>query len=74
LMEDLHLNSRLDTRFYKNIGNLKVLTYSPRLSKNAMDEIDFLIGKAFNLSDEEIKFITDYDVEFSIYNDQEVEE
>lgn len=74
LMEDLHLNSRLDSRFYKKIGKLKVLTYSPRLSKSVMDEIDFLIGKAFNLTDEEIKFIIDYDVDFRMGNDQEDEE
>jgi hypothetical protein len=74
LMEELHSNSYLDTRVYKKIGTLKVLTFSPRLSKDKMNSLDLLIGKAYGLTKEEVYFIINYDLEFRLGVEVEDEE
>jgi hypothetical protein len=74
LMSELHLNSNLETRVYKKIGTLKVLTFSPRLSKGKMDDLDRLIGEIYGLTSEEVDFIVNYDIEFRLGVETEDEE
>lgn len=66
LMTDLHKNAFLDKRTYKKYGTLKVLTFLPRLSKTLMDEVDYKLGAAIGLNDEQIRFLINYDLEFRI--------
>ena len=61
-LEDLEKNARIIQANYATISSFK--EYRARKSKHLIDKIDKAIQKAYGLTDEEIAFIINYDIEF----------
>jgi len=61
-LEDLHKNSKIKKVKYAHISEYR--EYYARKSKHLIDKIDLLIKDAYGLTDEEINFIINYDIEF----------
>lgn len=49
---------------YKNKGSVKFAQFFPKQSKKLIDEIDKLLGIYYNLTDEEVDFIINYDIKY----------
>ena len=61
-LRDLENNARVIQADYATISSFK--EYRARKSKHLIDKMDLAIQKAYGLSDEEINFIINYDLEF----------
>lgn len=74
LMEDFSDKSKMLEMNYKKIGKLKIQTFQPRESKPIIDEIDRVLAKHYDFSDEELDFIVNYDIKYRMGRNNEEEE
>ncbi|MGE0083522.1 MAG: DNA methyltransferase [Desulfococcaceae bacterium] len=61
-LADLKKNSKVKKADYATIDSYR--EYYARYSKHLIDKIDLAVHEAYGLTDEEMRFIIDYDVEF----------
>jgi hypothetical protein len=59
---------------YKKIRKLRIQTFQPRESKPIIDEIDRVLAKHYNFTDEELDFIINYDIKYRMGKNNEEEE
>jgi len=64
LMKSFKDNSRFITNNYKKWGTLKIQSFQPKMSKHIIDKIDLELAELYQLTEEEIDFILNYDVKF----------
>jgi hypothetical protein len=64
LMKDLQANSVRKECNYKTTGQVIYDEYYPKKSKPIIDEIDKLLGKHYDFTDEELDFIINYDIKY----------
>ncbi|TDG36686.1 hypothetical protein EZJ43_05215 [Pedobacter changchengzhani] len=69
LMTDMKFNSVLQTRIHKGGNNSQSQTFYPSLSKPIVDQIDMVLAKYFNFTDEELDNIINYDIKFRLQNE-----
>ncbi|MEB8328321.1 Eco57I restriction-modification methylase domain-containing protein [Flavobacteriaceae bacterium KMM 6897] len=70
LMHDLKKNSRLKEAIYKNTGWKKYDEYYPKLSYRITKEIDNLVLSEYDLDKKAIDFITNYDINIRLGNNE----
>ncbi|MHB8843307.1 MAG: Eco57I restriction-modification methylase domain-containing protein [Nitrospirota bacterium] len=66
LMKDFDKNSRMLTGNYGDYGILHIQSFQPRLSKPIIDEIDSVLATHYELTEEELDYIANYDVKYRI--------
>ena len=49
---------------YKSTGYVEYDEYYPKLSKSIIDEIDKILAKYYNFTEEELDFIINYDIKY----------
>lgn len=64
LMKDLDKRKGRKTCYYKSTGKVEYDEYYPKLSKKYIDEIDKVLAKHYNLTEEELDFIINYDIKY----------
>jgi len=64
LMQDFDRNSETLRIDYGEHGVLKIQAFQPRLSKPIIDKIDRALAKHYDLTDEELDFIINYDIKY----------
>lgn len=64
LMVNLRKNSQLVTNVYSKHGTRIIQSFRPRLSKPIIDQIDNVLAKHYNFTDEELDFIINYDIKY----------
>jgi len=64
LMKDFKLYSNRKECTYKTTGKVIYDEFFPKKSKEIVDKIDLLIGKHYGFKEEEIDFITNYDIKY----------
>lgn len=64
LMLDFGKNAIFQTRNDKRAGILEIQSYQPRLSKHIIDEIDKILSKHYDFTDEMLDFILNNDVKY----------
>ena len=64
LMRDISNNSKMLTMSYRKHGTLKIQCTYPKLSKPIIDQIDRVLAKHYDFTDEEIDFIINYDIKY----------
>jgi hypothetical protein len=64
LMKDFKDNSKDLTINYGEHGMMTIQTFQPRLSKVIIDEIDRILSKHYDLTDEELDFIINFDFKY----------
>lgn len=62
-MEDLKRNSQRKVRVQGN-DRVEYDEFYPSKSKFIVDKIDSILAKYYNLTDEELDFITNYDIKY----------
>ncbi len=68
LLEDLWKHAERRIRQRKDGSRQEEVNFRVGMSKSIIDEIDSLLAKHYGLSDEELDFITNYDVKFRFAN------
>ncbi len=68
-LKDLHKHSKIKQVNYAHVSEYR--EYYARYSKLIIDKIDFAMKDAYNLTDEEIQFIINYDLIFRTNVDEE---
>ena len=63
-LEDLRLNSKMQVRNQKTTGRTETQQFKIQKSKHIIDEIDRVLAKHYNLTEEELDFITNYDIKY----------
>lgn len=63
-LADLWRNSKVKQANYETISEYR--EFYARLSKPLIDKIDYALQKAYGLTDEEVNFIINYDLEFRV--------
>ena len=63
-MDDIQANSEMLTINYRTMGNLRIQSTYPRLSKAIVDNIDLVLAKHYGFTDEELDFIVNYDIKY----------
>lgn len=66
LMDDIRLNSKLNTMKFKELGTLTIQCTYPKLSKVIIDEIDQELAKHYGFTDEELDFIINFDIKYRL--------
>ena len=66
-LKDLEKNAQIINANYNNVSSFK--EYRARRSKHLIDKIDWAIKDAYDLTDEEINFIINFDLEFRTYEE-----
>lgn len=74
LMEDIQRNSEIREAKYKTTGLVKYQAFSPRKSKQIIDEIDRVLAEHYGFSDEELDFIINYDIKYRMGDELNSEE
>lgn len=64
LSSDLKKNSSRKAAIYKTTGRVSYDEFFPKYSKPIIDEIDLLLAKHYDFSDEELDFIINYDYKY----------
>ncbi len=64
LMEDFNSNAQWLTANYGNAGALTVQSFQPRRSKAIIDEIDLKLAKHLSLTEEDVDFLTNFDIKY----------
>jgi hypothetical protein len=64
LMLDFGENAIFQTRNDKRAGILEIQSYQPRLSKHIIDEIDKILSKHYDFTDEMLDFILNNDIKY----------
>ena len=62
LMKDYNKNAIRKTCIYKATGKVEFDEYHPSKSKPIIDEIDKVLAKHYGLTEEELDFISNYDI------------
>ena len=73
LMKDYKKNSELKDKTSKLTGKIQYQEYYPRLAKSIIDEIDRVLAKHYNFTDEELDFIINYDIKYRMGRNTEEE-
>ena len=63
-MDDIQANSEMLTINYRTMGNLRIRSTYPRLSKAIIDKIDRVLAKHYGFTEEELDFIINYDIKY----------
>lgn len=71
--KDLEVNSIVKTVNYKSTGTIRYREYYVKKSKLIIDEIDRLLSEQYGLSEEELDFITNYDIKYRMGKELEDE-
>lgn len=74
LMHDIDKHSKMLPMTYKRLGTLKIQCTFPRFSKQFIDLIDQELGTHFGFTDEELDFLTNYDIKYRMGSDVEEDE
>ena len=64
LMDDYKLRRRRKTASYETTGKVKYDEFYPGKSKVIIDEIDRVLAKHYDFTDEELDFIINYDIKY----------
>lgn len=64
LMKSLMANSKIRERNQRLTGLVKYREFYPNLSKPIIDKIDELLAKHYGFTEEELDFITNYDIKY----------
>ena len=73
LMQDIKKNSTRLRADYKTTGKVEYDQFYPRNSKGVMDEIDQVLARHYNFTDEELDFIVNYDIKYRLGADVDEE-
>ncbi len=66
LMDDMKIRSELRQRAHKG-GNISdIQTFFPSRSKKIVDELDVVLAQYYNLSDEEVDYVINYDIQYRL--------
>jgi len=68
-IKDIENNSKVKNVSYANVKQYK--EYYPRYSKYIIDRIDMLLKNVYNLTEEEVDFLINFDIEFRIDTEDE---
>jgi len=71
LIEDLRKNSKIIERNYLNRGKVILQQFYARKSKPIIDEIDNVLGKYYEFSNDEIMHIINYDIKYRMIEKDE---
>ncbi len=71
LSNDLIQNAESKSQSYATTGERKQLIFNPSLSKPIIEEIDDILGKHFDLDEEQLEFIKSYDCKYRLSREQE---
>ena len=64
LMIDFQEHSRIVTNNYQRYGVLHIQTFQPRMSKPIIDKIDQVLAEHYDLTNEELDFIINYNIKY----------
>ena len=64
LMKDLQKNANRKVAQYKTTGKVIYDEFRPSLSKPILDEIDIVLAQHYGFTDDELDFITNYDIKY----------
>jgi hypothetical protein len=64
LMESYRKNASNRTVYYKEVGDVTVMYFNFRPSKPIIDRIDLLLAPYYGLNEEQIDFVTNYDIKY----------
>ncbi len=70
-MIDYKRNAEKRTVTYQNLGKITVHYFNFRPSKPIIDEIDRVLAKHYDFTDEELDFIINYDIKYRMGRDSE---
>jgi len=62
--EDLERNSSMLQRIQKNVGTTETQSFKIQKSKAIIDEIDFILAKHYDFTQEELDYIINYDIKY----------
>ena len=71
LMADYQSHSRIKLKQSRQTGTVQYQEFYPRLSKNIIDNIDLELGRFYNLSDEQLDYIINYDIKYRMGQEAE---
>ena len=74
LMSDFQENSRILEMNYAKWGMMKIQCIYPKHSKPILDEIDTVLAGHYGFTAEELDFILNYDIKYSLGRDAETKE
>ncbi len=74
LMDNFKANSKIVTMDFKKHGRMRIECVYPRLGKSIIDEIDKVLAKHYNFTDEELDFILNYDIKYRLGADADEDE
>lgn len=74
LCDDIFLNANSKSQQYETTGSRKQLIFHPAASKSIIDEIDIILAKHYNFTEEEIDFIINYDIKYRMGDELNNEE
>ena len=63
-MKSLQASKKRKSTQYKTTGSVEYDEYYPRLSKPIIDEIDRVLAKHYNFTEEELDYIINYDIKY----------
>lgn len=66
MLDNLRNNSIYTNRNDKRAGKIRIQSFQPRLSKPIIDRIDKEIFKHYNLEEQELDFIINYDIKYRL--------
>jgi len=69
LMDDYQLNKQEKKKVSGLTGDILYEEFYPRLSKSIIDEIDRMLAQHYGFTDEELDFITNYDIKYRMGRD-----
>jgi hypothetical protein len=74
LMTDLKKHKKRKEAEYKATGKVVYDEFYPKHSKPIIDEIDRVLAKHYDFTDEELDFIINYDIKYRMGRNSEEEE
>ena len=74
LMSDLKRNSKTRVYNYKTSGRVEYQEFYPRLSKPLIDDIDLILADSYDMSEEELDHVINYDIKYRLGADSDDED
>ena len=74
LMSNLRQNAQRKQAYYKATGDVVYEEFYPKFSKSIIDEIDRVLAKHYDFTDEELDFIINYDIKYRMGRNSEEED
>jgi hypothetical protein len=71
LMDDYKTNSKLKETKYKKTGEVTYQEFYPKKSKSILDDIDEILAEHYGLSEDEKKYIINFDIRFRMGAEEE---